>query len=332
MVEKNFWALNSIVVEPAYAAAREILRHFAERLFAKHAGEAARARLRAVSAAVAGVIVSGLALLVLWWVWPSAHLFGRASEVASWRDLVPVALANSVVLVAGYFAVAALVWGFADATMAEPRSLKDFHTGKTKGRKWRIVHLSDIHLVAERYGFRVESGRSGPRGNERVRRLFAQLEAIDAKAPLDTILITGDMTDAGISTEWVRVLRHPRPPSAPCRARADHSGQSRPQHHRPRQSGAHGFADVTRPALAPDPDPVRHEHRPRLARSAPSISTTDAWARPWKQSLAAACRRRSSASPMSRGRYSQPHSRTYGPSPSPWWCRPTATTVSASSS
>ena len=214
MVEKNFWALNSIVVEPAYAAAREILRHFAERLFAKHAGEAARAKLRAASAAVAGLIVSGLAVLVLWWVWPSAHLFGQASEVTTWRDLVPVALANSIALVAGYFAVAALVWGIADATMAEPRSLKTFHTGKTKGRRWRIVHLSDIHLVAERYGFRVESGRSGARGNERVRRLFDQLEAIDAKAPLDTILITGDMTDAGISTEWVEFFdildRHPR--------------------------------------------------------------------------------------------------------------------------
>ncbi len=81
MVEKNFWALNSIVVEPGYAAAREILRHLVERLFAKHAGEATRARLRAISAAVAGVIVSGLALLVLWWVWPSAHLYGQVSEV-----------------------------------------------------------------------------------------------------------------------------------------------------------------------------------------------------------------------------------------------------------
>jgi hypothetical protein len=46
-----------------------------------------------------------------------------------------------------------------------------------------------------------------------VKRLFAQLEAIDAKDRLDTILITGDMTDAGISTEWVDLFeilgRHP---------------------------------------------------------------------------------------------------------------------------
>jgi len=204
MIEKNFWALNSIVVQPGYAAAREILRHFAEKLFAKTASEEARAKLRAASAAIAGIVVSGIAVVVLWLVWPAAHLVGHISEVSSWRDLVPVALANSIVLITGYFAVAALIWGFADATMSQPRSLKDFHTAKTKGRRLRVVHLSDIHLVAERYGFRVESGRSGPRGNERVKRLFAQLEAIDAKDRLDAILITGDMTDAGISTEWVQ--------------------------------------------------------------------------------------------------------------------------------
>lgn len=213
-VEKNFWALNSIVVEPGYAAVREVLRHFAEKLFAAHASDAARARLRAACAAVAGILVAGLAILVLWLVWPSAHLFGKASEVASWRDVVPVALANSVVLIAAYFAVAALVWGLADATMSQPRNLKDFSKAKAKDRKWRVVHLSDIHIVAERYGFRVESGRSGAQGNERLRRLFKQLEEIDAKSPLDLILITGDMTDAGISTEWVEFFDildgHPR--------------------------------------------------------------------------------------------------------------------------
>jgi hypothetical protein len=110
MIEKNFWALNSIVVQPGYAAAREILRHLAEKFIARTATEKARARLRAASAAVAGVIVSGLAVLVLWLVWSSAHLFGHISEVSSWKDLVPVTLANSVVLITAYFAIAALVW------------------------------------------------------------------------------------------------------------------------------------------------------------------------------------------------------------------------------
>ena len=117
-----------------------------------------------------------------------------------------VALANSVAAITAYLAVAALVWGFADAAMAQPRNLDKFDKAPKNGRTWRIAHLSDIHVVGERYGRRIESGRSGPSGNERLKRLLKQLEALDAKDPLDTILITGDMTDAGISTEWAQVL------------------------------------------------------------------------------------------------------------------------------
>ena len=204
--EKNFWALNSIVVEPSYAAFREAFRQLAERLFARNASDAQRARLRAASAAVAGILVCGLALLVLWLVWPHTHLYGSVSEIESWKKVAVVALANSVAAITAYLAVAALVWGFADAAMAQPHNLGKFDKAPKNGRTWRIAHLSDIHVVGERYGRRIESGRSGPSGNERLKRLLKQLEALDAKDPLDTILITGDMTDAGISTEWAQVL------------------------------------------------------------------------------------------------------------------------------
>ena len=204
--EKNFWALNSVVVEPSYAAFREAFRQLAERLFARNASDAQRAKLRAASAAVAGILVCGLALLVLWLVWPHTHLYGSLSEIESWKKVAVVALANSVAAITAYLAVAALAWGFADAAMAQPRNLAKFDKAPKQGRTWRIAHLSDIHVVGERYGRRIESGRSGPSGNERLKRLLKQLEAIDAKNELDTILITGDMTDAGISTEWAQVL------------------------------------------------------------------------------------------------------------------------------
>ena len=204
--EKNFWALNSIVVEPSYAAFREAFRQLTERLFARNASDAQRARLRAASAAIAGILVCGLALLVLWLVWPHTHLYGSFSEIESWKKVAVVALANSVAAITAYLAVAALVWGFADAAMAQPRNLAKFDKAPKQDRTWRIAHLSDIHVVGERYGRRIESGRSGPSGNERLKRLLKQLEALDAKDPLDTILITGDMTDAGISTEWAQVL------------------------------------------------------------------------------------------------------------------------------
>lgn len=206
MVEKNFWALNSIVVEPSYASFREALRQLAERIFAKKATDARRGRLRAGTAAVAGILVCLLALLVLWLVWPHTHLYGSLSEIDSWKRVAVVALANSAAAISAYLAVAALVWGFADALMAQPRTLHKFAAPPKGARTWRIVHLSDIHVVGERYGFRLESGRSGPRGNDRLRRLLKQLEALDAKKPVDTILITGDMTDAGLSSEWAEVL------------------------------------------------------------------------------------------------------------------------------
>ena len=206
IAEKNFWALNSIVVEPSYASFREAFRQLAERLLPANASEASRATLRAWSAAIAGILVCLLSLLVLWLIWPHVHLYGSVSELDSWKKVAMVALANSLAAVTAYLAVAALIWGFADAVMAQPRTLRKFAEAPKGARVWRIVHLSDIHVVGERYGFRLESGRSGPRGNDRLRRLLDQLETLDAKQKFDTILISGDMTDAGLSSEWAEVL------------------------------------------------------------------------------------------------------------------------------
>ena len=114
-------------------------------------------------------------------------------------------LANAMVIVCAYLAAAALVWGFADALMPQPVNLGGYDT-TLGGPTWRVAHLSDIHLVGERYGFRIESGRRGPRGNDRFARILARLEAIHGGRPLDLVLITGDMTDAGIATEWAQFL------------------------------------------------------------------------------------------------------------------------------
>ncbi len=206
LVEGSFWALNSVVVQPGYATVREVLRQIAERSFVKSASKDQYATLRAASALAAGLLICGLALLVLYLVYPSAELFGSFAEIGGWRSLIGVALANSVVLIAAYLAIAALIWGVADATMAQPRDLAAFDRRPDNARLWRVVHLSDVHVVGERYGFRIESGRSGPRGNERLRRVLNELETIHAKTPLDLVLITGDMTDAGTSAEWAEFL------------------------------------------------------------------------------------------------------------------------------
>jgi len=188
LAENSFWSLNSLAVQPAYAVCREAFRQIAERLLPVRATKVQRAKLRAAAALVSGGMICGVALLVLALVLPHADLLRGAAGVGSLSHLAEVALANTVVLVSAYLAAAALVWGIADATMAQPRDLEHFDERPADGHTWRIAHLSDLHVVGERYGFRLESGRSGPRGNERLRRLLTELDGY--LQDITTIIIT----------------------------------------------------------------------------------------------------------------------------------------------
>jgi hypothetical protein len=206
LAKSSFWALNALAVEPFYLIARETLRFFAEGRLPEHATNAQYAKSRATAAAVAGAIMCGLALFVLALAWPASHWTGTLDDLLTLHTLVPTAFANSVVLLAIYFAGAAVYWGIADATMSQPCTIEDFPSPPNSARTWRIAHWSDIHVVGEQYGFRIESGRSGPRGNDRLKLALARLAEIHERNPLDAILITGDMTDAGRSAEWAELL------------------------------------------------------------------------------------------------------------------------------
>ncbi len=213
LAEANFWSLNALAVQPGYVFCREAIRHLAEQWFGARHSPRQRARLRAASSAAAGTVVCIVAVLVAVAVWPSTRWLGNISDLtAPYRLIIPT-IANAVVLTSLYLAAAALVWGFADASMDQPVDLAEFDAACPTSRTWRVAHLSDIHVVGERYGFRMESGRGGPQGNDRLERLLARLTAIHTADPLDVVLITGDMTDAGLSTEWAEffdaVAKHP---------------------------------------------------------------------------------------------------------------------------
>ena len=206
LVEINFWSLIALAVQPGYAFAREALQHLAELAWRKELTPVLRTRLRRTSALGAGVLLSAAAASVAILVWPFTQWTAAFHELALLHLLVKPMLANAAFVVCCYLAAASLGWGFADARMDQPVNLAAFDAPASAPRIWRIVHLSDLHAVGERYGFRIESGRAGPRGNERLGRVLAQLAAMHAADPFDHVLITGDMTDAGRASEWAEFL------------------------------------------------------------------------------------------------------------------------------
>jgi hypothetical protein len=213
MAETSFWSLNALVVQPGYALCREGLQHLAEFVIPAGASAERRAAWRAGSAFGAGLVGCLAAGAVAAFVWPATRWSGGIADFVDPLRLVLPALANAVVLMSLYLAAASLLWGFADGLMEQPRDLGGFDSAPPSARRWRVAHLSDVHVVGERYGFRIESGRAGPRGNERFLQVLERLDAIHRDQPLDLLLVTGDMTDAGRSAEWAEFLdaieRHP---------------------------------------------------------------------------------------------------------------------------
>jgi hypothetical protein len=206
LVEASFWALNALGVQPFYIVGREGFRQIVEQLLPQSVSAAGRASVRAASAAMSGIVISAISFGIVALAWPFTRWAVGFAELPPLRVLIVIALANAVVIVSAYFGIAALVWGLADATMAQARDLRSFDAPPRGGRSWRVAHISDLHTVGERYGFRVESGRSGPRGNERLRQVLARLDEIHATEPLDLILLSGDLTDAGVSAEWAELF------------------------------------------------------------------------------------------------------------------------------
>ncbi|MEH2526436.1 MULTISPECIES: metallophosphoesterase family protein [unclassified Bradyrhizobium] len=206
IAEISFWSLNALAVQPGYAFAREALRHLTERIWSKNLTLAGRARLRSANSVGAAVMLSTCAVLIALAAWPASRWTGSWNDLVLLHRLAVPTLANAVVLLSLYLTAASLVWGFADASMPQPVDLAAFDTASSGGRSWRVAHLSDLHVIGEQYGFRIESGRSGPRGNGRLGRLLTHLAAIHAINPLDHILVSGDMTDAGRASEWAAFL------------------------------------------------------------------------------------------------------------------------------
>lgn len=206
IAERNFWALNAGLVQPLYTAVREATRLALE----SAAPGRPLAVMRRDAGLLAGLLIALLGAAVAWWAGPLPTLRVAGFGAADLPGVVLDAIRNGIWVIAVYLMIGAPAWSIAEALAGTPQDIAAPETGE--GR-WRVAHLSDIHLVGDTFGFRLECGRDGPRGNDRFDRVLELLEAEDAKRPIDVVLITGDITDAARNAEFIAfdeaVARHP---------------------------------------------------------------------------------------------------------------------------
>ena len=116
------------------------------------------------------------------------------------------ALGNAAVILGLSTVVESLYWLWRELTISGPVLDWVPNPLKAESSTARLAHLSDLHLVGERYGYRMEAGTHGPRGNRCIRNAWHKLAAINALTPLDRVLVTGDVTDAGTRAEWAEFI------------------------------------------------------------------------------------------------------------------------------
>ena len=250
--EANFWSLNALAVQPGYALCREALRHLAEKSLGERSTVAKLARLRAICSAGAGVVVCALAGLVAFLVWPATRWVGTVADVLSLQSLLVPTLANAVVVVSLYLAVAALAWGVADASMKQLRDVRSFELRAARRphvadrpsfrspRGRRALRLPDRKRAGRSAGQRSpEAGPGSPRGRApgRATGSHPRHRRFDGCRPLDRV---------------GRISRRCRAPSCSCRTDGRAAGKSRREHRRSYQSGQAQSAVQPRQAAPPD--------------------------------------------------------------------------------
>lgn len=217
----SFRHLHHTLVFPAFAAFREALAAGLEQLPPDTLdAEGLHRRRRAGTVIAAGLLAAaGLIVVAAFALSTGAGLVGASSVIP--RGLIGAFLGNAMVVLGVSTMVASVVWCWRE--MATDEAVRDWTPAQAPSPSaravsqgtgtMRVAHLSDLHLVGEPYGYRMESGRRGPCGNARVAEALERLEAIHSAQPFAWMVMTGDVTDAGTRAEWIEFLRlvHRRP-------------------------------------------------------------------------------------------------------------------------
>jgi len=200
-----FWHLHYTLVFPIYVALREILITISERLPGMTYTQEHIYRRRRAATVIAALLLGGAGFALAMSVEFSIGLkLVDVERVAPWV-VARAALENAAMVFGFSTAVAAVFWLRRELSVIEP--VLDWpHPPQPAASLFRVAHLSDLHLVGERYGYRMETGTHGPQGNKCVSDALERLAAIHASQPLHRVLVTGDITDAGTRAEWAEFI------------------------------------------------------------------------------------------------------------------------------
>ena len=202
---ENFWHLHYTLIFPIFVALRETVCAVIERLPGETRASARLDRRRRIGTVLAAILLAGAGLLLSWSVGVLANP-GLTDVVMQPWAVAQAGLSNAAVILGLSTAAASLYWLWREISSLRP--LRDWSPVPALGDEpiVRVAHLSDLHVVGERYGYRMECGTHGPRGNRTMRHALRKLRAIHASTPIDRVLVTGDVTDAGTRAEWVEFL------------------------------------------------------------------------------------------------------------------------------
>jgi len=202
----NFWHLHYSLVLPIFVVLREVLRSVVERFRGRSITPEQLDRGRRVCAVIAALMFAGGGVALATVVEVSFGLQFIDIVHVRWQPLAAAALGNAAVILGLSAAIESLYWIWRELSLKG--AVVDWTPGPpTPGAAMvRVAHLSDLHIVGERYGCRMEAGTDGPRGNWPLRRALRKLGAIHASVPVDRVLMTGDITDAGTRAEWAEFI------------------------------------------------------------------------------------------------------------------------------
>ena len=198
--------LHYTLVFPLFVGLREFLVTIGEYFRSPSMSTEQLGRQRRVCTVVAALLFAAAGLAVALSIEFSVGLkIVHIDKVRLWPT-VKAALGNAAVIIGISTVFESLLWVWLEIRFSGPALDWMPNPLPSASRNFKVAHLSDLHVVGERYGFRMESGTRGPRGNRCFRNALRRLASIHHATPLDRILVTGDVTDAGTRAEWAEFL------------------------------------------------------------------------------------------------------------------------------